>query len=125
MEEYCNVSELLGKVITKIERTTWEDRLTFYCNDGTKYLMFHDQSCCESVTIEDISGDLNTLIGVPILMAEEVTNVPDLGCKNNDADSYTWTFYKFATRKGYVTIRWYGESNGCYSERVDFIKLQE
>ena len=59
----------------------------------------------------------------PILMAEEVTDDDHDKKPNEDADSWTWTFYKFATNKGSITLRWLGESNGYYSERVDFIQL--
>ena len=84
--------------------------------------MFHERDCCESVSVEDICGELSWLVGAPILMAEEVCNVP-LPAKDSWDESHTWTFYKFATTKGYVTIRWYGTSNGYYSESVDIEKI--
>jgi len=115
----AKVSELLGKVLIKAEAMAGNNEILFICQDGSKYRMFHDQDCCESVSIEDICGDLDTLIGNPLLMAEESTNQE--GSKKY-AESFTWTFYKFATIKGYVTIRWYGESNGYYSEEVSFEK---
>jgi hypothetical protein len=87
----------------------------FYTDDEI-YKMFHCQDCCENVEIEEIIGDLIDLIGTPLTMAEEVTESGE----NKDWESYTWTFYKMATLKGYVTIRWLGESNGYYSEDVDF-----
>ena len=73
--------------------------------------MFHIQECCED----------DDLVGSPILLAEEVTNqeVKDV------LESSTWTFYKLATIKGYVDIRWVGTSNGYYSESVDFKEFYE
>ena len=77
--------------------------------------------------MEDICGDLGDLVGHPIAIAEEVTSKEDpenakIGLDERQ-DSFTWTFYKLATIKGSVTIRWYGESSGYYSESVDFDKL--
>jgi hypothetical protein len=80
------------------------------------------------VYIESIVGDLEDLVGEEILIAEANENLFDIlknAGKDEDSDeSYTWTFYKFATRKGYVDIRWYGSSNGYYSEEVSFVKVQ-
>lgn len=75
----------------------------------------------------DINGNLQDLIGSEILLAEEVISDQDKnpeGVEIPDCqDSFTWTFYKLATIKGSVTIRWYGESDGYYSESVSFDEI--
>lgn len=121
-----SMSELLGKTLAKVERKELlcDDLLVFTTADGAVYHMYHSQDCCESVGIEDINGNLNDLVGCPLLVAEVSTNSIDPPSKNDKPESYTWTFYKFATINGYVTIRWYGSSNGCYSEEVNFARIK-
>jgi hypothetical protein len=119
---------LKGKTLISIQGKEGSDEIIFIGEGGDKYKLYHGQNCCESVVIEDICGDLCDLIGAPILLAEEVIHY----CENPDGvptkdyqDSWTWTFYKLSTIKGSVTIRWYGESNGYYSESVDFCHLNK
>ena len=114
--------EIIGKTLSEINKVNIDginqDELYFKFKNGDEYQMYHNQDCCERVYIEDIEGDLDDLIGVPLLVAEEVSS------ENTSAsESGTWTFYKFATIKGHVTIRWYGSSNGYYSEKVKFQKI--
>lgn len=127
---YAEFSELAGKTLAAIDRDGedgGDDRLTFRCDDGTVFQMDHVSDCCECVDIEDIEGDLADLIGSPITLAEEVTheNETPEGMPAHGSESFTWTFYRVATAKGFVTIRWYGSSNGYYSESVSFRVVED
>lgn len=107
----CTIKDMQHKTIKAIHRED-NERLWFLTTDNYLFLMYHAQDCCESVEIEDICGDLEDLIDTPIIIAEERTE--------ENADEYcTWTFYELQTLKGDVTIRWYGTSNGYYSETAD------
>ena len=114
---------VLNKTMRKVWRGTYggNDALYFEQEDGVQFVLTHIQDCSESVEIESIDGELDDLIGAPLLMAEETVKVGG----ETTLESGTWTFYKFATVKGYVTVRFLGWSNGYYSERVYGFYLSE
>src|ERR1700674_5472991 len=122
-ENDVTFNTLVGKTLKFVEQG--DDSIKFTTEDGEVYRMYHSQDCCESVAIEDINGDLSDIVGFPVLMAEANTGErpADRPLTANDyVDSETWTFYRIATIRGTVVIRWLGESNGYYSESVDFVK---
>lgn len=115
--------ELIGKTLTAIKvdekYAAW---ILFVVSEDEKYLLHNDEADCNDVqvTIDDINGDINDLVGSPLTMAESVSN--EAFEKTQDAEG-TWTFYRFATIKGYVDIRWFGTFNGYYSETVTLERL--
>jgi hypothetical protein len=115
-----NINDMVGKTMVSVVNHDNEE-LVFTSVEGTKYVFYHCGDCCESVTIEDVCGDLSDLEGLPLIVAEEISSDGrELPVFDNYDNSETWTFYRFATAKGFVTVRWYGTSNGFYSESVDF-----
>ena len=117
------MSDLVGKIFVSVENQD-NERVYFKSDEGQSYVMYHSQDCCESVYLEDIAGDLHDLENTPILEAREDSSHdvhPEgiLPPTDYSPDSFTWTFYNFRTIKGSVTLRWYGSSNGYYSESVD------
>ena len=115
------MADLVGLTFASVENNG--DEIEFKTEDGRRFLMYHQQDCCESVYVDDISGDLQDLVGSPILLAEDVDGQTPADFDATAHESYTWTFYKLATRKGYVDIRWFGSSNGYYSEHVDLVEV--
>lgn len=118
---YDTIKELVGKTITKVEGGTKGDgEIILFLDNGDECRFYHSQECCETVRIEDVEGDWRDLIGNQLIVAEVCSNADSPDCREcGYGGSYTWTFYRFATIKGWVIVRWLGESNGYYSESVD------
>ena len=114
----AKMGDMVGDVITKIiglERHSTEVRISMAA--GNQFVLYHESDCCESVDLEDFDGCAEDLIGALIVSAEEV-NSPEPDGYSYMGDSHTWTFYKIETNKGGLWMRWLGQSNGYYSERV-------
>lgn len=112
--EYTEIRTLQGKTPLAIRYN--DDAIVFKLNDHEYFAFYHEQDCCESVTVEDVVGDFQDLVGNPLEIIEERTESGD----NDDYDCYTWTYYTFRGIGGTVDVRWYGASNGYYSESVDY-----
>lgn len=119
---YSTFPTMIGLSMETVESNGAVDALVFRSTCGKTFTFQHHQDCCESVSIESIDGDLSDLVGSPIVRAEEVSNDGSDPERQDCNEDYVtqWTFYKFETVKGSVTVRWCGTSNGYYSTGVSF-----
>ena len=112
---------LQGKTVWAVSLNRDKSEVKFI-TDGGCYTLLHVSECCETVELVDVVGQWRDLLDTPLRMAAVATQEGvkvGLGAEGNDSLSFTWSFYKLGTVKGYVTLRWYGCSAGNYSERVD------
>ena len=115
--------KLIGKTVSDLK--TDAETFTLYLKDGSSCRFYHDQDCCESVTIKSIDGTLYALIDQEIVDVQEYIGDPEGWTLGTGEDSHTWTKYVFKTRTNEVSISWFGVSNGYYSESVNFQWLEK
>ena len=121
-------ASLQGETFVRAEKralsdySRMEDFCLFFTQNGRIFLLGDSPTsdgrggCDQAVWLKQIDGDLSDLIGNPILKAERVF-------ESNGRENLTWNFYKLATTKGSVTITFFGQSNGYYSEEASLMEF--
>lgn len=111
--EQVDMNDMIGATLSYIRVDKDKPSITFVeCNGKRVWVMKHKQECCEQVDIAQIDGEFDDLKFTPIVISEKIVNDNRYGRA---------TFFKLATIKGYVTIRWFGEFS-AYSEDVDLYR---
>jgi hypothetical protein len=83
--------------------STKDETFCMFCSDGPN----SDNDV--EVYLEDVCGDVADLVNSKVISAVEA---------KSESNQPTYTFYTIRTNKGTVTLRWYGTSNGYYSEEA-------
>ena len=118
-----NKLELEGQTITKIEKRK-DDELYISTKEGNHYKMYHEQDCCESVRLYEMVGEIENILNSPITLAEEDSSEPKDWKVGEWSESYSFSTYYLETVKGRLEIYFLGESNGYYSESMNFYKVK-
>lgn len=119
-KENAAIQSLVGETIILIEGMDFgSDCVSIHTASGKCFSFYHQEDCCETVDLNDYEADVETLCDGLIISAEIATN-DEWDEPGPTPESWTWTFYKIETTKGEIWMRWLGDSNGHYSEKVKF-----
>ena len=117
---HVEFSDLVGEVLDAVDIDREENQILLTTRSGRKFLVYHEQDCCETVAISGQDGSFDKLIGKPLIEARDFA--VDTGEEGID-DSQTTTTLVFRVDDQTVISRWVGDSNGYYSESVDIAEL--
>lgn len=122
VDPYSILENNVGRVPVDIVGAEEDSEEVFFVfNDGGPVVkIYHRYEHGESVSINEVIGDPEDLIGHPLVVSDESDEEPTEKEKahSDQLDSSTWTFYRFANHGGSLCLRWLGSSNGYYSEAV-------
>ena len=88
------------------------ESVAFETEDGRTFQMHHEQDCCEYVYLKKIKGDVNSLIGRPVVKAS-------INYTHRDEGTETEITIR-VEKRGTVRFIWLGVSNGYYGETASF-----
>jgi len=124
--------ELESQFISSIDIDEKHDVVTIDTTTGT-YRLQHHQDCCEHVGIHIVLGSVEAVLNQKVVIAKESASElppeePEFEtareAEEYEPESETWSLFEIETENGgKLSILWHGESNGYYSEGVDFRKV--
>ena len=120
-----DLEKIQGLTVKFIHVDEYEVLLVTEC--GREFKFYHDQDCCESVSVYDTKGELVKLEGKKLVSVEytDMAGIdPDDVVIDCHDDSFTWSSVYFKTSEDTVCVRWLGESNGYYGEDISLREIQ-
>lgn len=107
------------KSVDGLKKNSEETLIVF--ESGCALYMTHTQECCEMVRLVESSGlDAMELLGSVFAGVE----ISSSSRRDDSGEGRTDTWISLLTSKGSTQLRWLGESNGYYSESIDFVALR-
>lgn len=123
MSWYCDPSEKLKGKVLESWQCNFSDELVLYFTDDSCGTFFHSQECCESVSITSTELEISKLdecLGKVLTSYCEDIDYNTTQDISWHIDPFTNTTQIFNFEGVELKIKWVGESNGYYSESVDF-----
>ena len=116
-----NLDDLKGETLTHIDLNEKKDEILLTTESGRQFRVYHEQDCCEHVRIVGVLGRWNELLNRKV---EEVgIDEIEFGSDYDYDGTGTETTLTFRVDGKTLINRWIGESNGYYSEKVDFEEI--
>jgi hypothetical protein len=137
-EERVNLTCILGAEIERIDGLfIGSDRVAIFMKNGSEYIIFHHQHCCETSLVKDFNcsevfEDGNIITGINFKHLEGDADWSD---DDDDDEYFYWdsnkssceqfgshkkvrqinnTVYEIYTSCGDIVIEWEGKSNGLF-----------
>lgn len=114
-------NELVGEVLTHIDENADNGEILLTTESGRQFKIYHYQDCCESVYIEGTDGDWNQLLNKKLIAVD--CDYEDGGDKEAYDSSSTRTIFTFKVNDATVINKWFGSSNGYYSETASLEEI--